>query len=433
MQEKADRKRKKKALRKQRQEERRLEAMIGTASNSNPSLKAASPLARAIHEYTKMLMGMPRKNPGSDLQDPTLPEPPTDEEHQAWKERKSRRQKLMTDAIEKAKRKYLLKHPAGFKPNKTQIRTLEKDTVEKTLTKHPMQPVQFNSRISSNFRFKYSPASGSQCEGALALAGFPRCTFDWGASPESPWNSSTSSIILEQWVKCYNLGGAGAYPILEKDNTPENRQLILKRWLENKSPQYRTQTKRANLMKTPEGRQTVANKDANAASMASKRRGKDKIYKARMSVVDKLFGAESPEAGLFSHLEVHSDNEITNVNGRAFRHRVRVEWRSAKLDQIIGLIDRCIAGRETVPKAKRRAKELTNRGPYSSTPDEDQFPPKRFQKSLVSELWYNRLQGVTAHYLELNDTDIVDIDQAIHDLTNLCTLQNSQVNNMQTQ
>lgn len=224
-----------------------------------------------------MLMGMPRKNPGSDLQDPTLPEPPTDEEQQAWKERKSRRQNLITDAIEKAKRRYLAKHPAGFKPNKTQIRTLEKDTVEKTLTKHPMQPVRFNSRINSDFRFKYSPASGSQCEGALALAGFPRCTFDWGASPESPWNSSISSIILEQWVKCSNSGGAGAYPILERDNTPENQQLILKRWLENKSPQYRTQTKRANLMKTPEGRQTVAKKAQIAASMASKRRGKDKV------------------------------------------------------------------------------------------------------------------------------------------------------------
>ncbi|EGG09196.1 uncharacterized protein MELLADRAFT_104527 [Melampsora larici-populina 98AG31] len=179
-------------------------------------------------------------------------------------------------------------------------------------------------------------------------------------------------------------------------------------------------------MKTPEGRQTVANNDTNVASMASKRRGKDKIYKARMSVVDKLFGADSPEAGLFAHLEVHSEDEITNVDGRAFRHRIRVAWRGAKLDQFISLIDKCIEGREIVPKAKKQAKELTNRGPYSSTLDEDQYLPKKFQKSLVSELWFSKLPGVTAHYLELNDTDIVDINQAIHDLTNLLALDPSQ-------
>lgn len=152
-----------------------------------------------------------------------------------------------------------------------------------------------------------------------------------------------------------------------------------------------------------------------------------------MSVIVKLFGADSPEAALIAHPEVHSDDEIKNVNGRAVRNRVRVDWRGPKLDQFIGLTDQCIEGREIIPKAKKRAKELTNRGPYSSTPDEDQFPPKNFQKTLVSELWFKKLQGVTSHYLELDNSDIVDIDQAIHDLTNLCTPQNVNLNNMQTQ
>ncbi|EGG09686.1 uncharacterized protein MELLADRAFT_60769 [Melampsora larici-populina 98AG31] len=113
---------------------------------------------------------------------------------------------------------------------------------------------------------------GTQCEADLALAGFPRCTFDWGASYDTPWNSATSSIILANWVKAFDANAAKGFGILTSENTAENREQILRRWVGNKKQKYKDQEKLVDLMKTPEGVKQVQEQEAIVEGIARKRR-----------------------------------------------------------------------------------------------------------------------------------------------------------------
>lgn len=185
---------------------------IGKIAGSHPIPKAATPLARAIHEFTRMLMGVPRKTRGSSALESAglkkLPDPPSDEERNQWLNRRQARELFIRQAQDKAMLRYLSKKPAGFKPNRKQKRMVEKDAAEMATLKNPMQPVIFASRILSNARSRYPHHFVSQCEASLAMAGFPRCTFDWEAPYDSPWNSATSTIILAHWVKAYEANAA---------------------------------------------------------------------------------------------------------------------------------------------------------------------------------------------------------------------------------
>ncbi|EGG06097.1 uncharacterized protein MELLADRAFT_107045 [Melampsora larici-populina 98AG31] len=70
---------------------------IGKVAGHHPVPKAATPFARAIHEFVKILMGIQRKSRGSSaLEDASLkkmPDPPTEEERHAWENRRQRREK----------------------------------------------------------------------------------------------------------------------------------------------------------------------------------------------------------------------------------------------------------------------------------------------------------------------------------------------------
>lgn len=109
------------------------------------------------------------------------------------------------------------------------------------------------------------------------MAGFPRCTFDWEAGFESPWNSSISTIILDQWVKCFDARGARSFNITASDNKPGNREEILRRWFANKKSDYRKQSKREVLMKTPGGREKIAADKAYSKKLVSRRRTKNSV------------------------------------------------------------------------------------------------------------------------------------------------------------
>lgn len=126
-----------------------------------------------------------------------------------------------------------------------------------------------------------------------------------------------------------------------------------------------------------------------------------------------VFGADSGEAEIISQREIHSDDDLTSSTPS----KVRYGWRGAELDLFISLIDQCVWSRETVAAARRSARNLVERGPYSTTPDDDVFPPKLFQLSLVSPTWISSMSGVAVRNLRLATTDKVNIISSIERLT----------------
>ncbi|EGG10412.1 uncharacterized protein MELLADRAFT_102963 [Melampsora larici-populina 98AG31] len=383
---------------------------IGKVAASHEIPKAATPLARAIQEFSRMLMGIPRNSrtdsalENAGLQ--KLPEPPSDAERHAWETRKQRRETFVREAQDKAMVKYLARKGPGFKPNRKQKKTVEKDAAEMATLKNPMQPVIFSSRI-------YAHHFGTQCEASLAMAGFPRCTFDWLASYDTPWNSAMSLIILAHWVKTYDANGARDFGILVSDNTASNREEVLRRWVGNKATKYREQTRNCELYKTPEGQKILKDNIEINKSITRKRLNKTKIVDARLTQATRLFGKDSLEVAMLSPPEVHSDEELMVSNGSGSRQKLRLEWRSSELDTLINLLDQVHQKRQILPKEKRLAKQLIERGVYSPNPDADKFPPKGYQLSLVSPNWYGQQDGLLIAELELDETNAWDIKNLI--------------------
>jgi hypothetical protein len=150
-----------------------------------------------------------------------------------------------------------------------------------------------------------------------------------------------------------------------------------------------------------------------------------------MDLVNELFGDESPEAKMVSYKEVHSEDEVTSSSRSAIRFKVRKEWRSAELDTFLQFCDGSIRDRETKPRLIRRAKLITERGTYSSTPDQESHPPNGFQRSLVSPTWLSGCKKLTVISLGLNDHNEVDISQSLERMVNL--LQSEGANIQSTQ
>ncbi|EGF99523.1 uncharacterized protein MELLADRAFT_112656 [Melampsora larici-populina 98AG31] len=414
-----ERKRKRRANRKKLTEVRHRDKDIGKVADSHPIPKPATPIARAIYEFTRMVMGIPRRGLMSVL-DPDacqkFPSSPTEEEQQAWLSRKQRRENFIRDAQDKAMDKYLRKKPEGFKPNRKQRQMVEHDSAEEANLKKPMRPVTFTSRIACGGRTRYAHHFGTQCEAALAMAGFPRCTFDWDGSWDSPWNSGTSSIILASWSKAYDANGAKEFGIISSDNTAANREEVLRRWFSNKGSKVREEVKHVDLMKTPMGREQMKEHVAKVQKRTIKKRNKEKIYEARLQVVERLFGKDSSEYAMISHPEVHSDEEFVSANTFATRQRLRLEWRRSELDTFIGHIDQAYWKRETLPKVRRACKQTVDRGAYAPDAEPDCFPPKGFQASLCDPTWLNSQEGLVLSELNLDGNNSCDIREAISDV-----------------
>ncbi|EGG06209.1 uncharacterized protein MELLADRAFT_87356 [Melampsora larici-populina 98AG31] len=393
---------------------------IGKIAGSHPIPKAATPLARAIQEFARMLMGIPRKARGSSaLEDAAvqkLPDPPSETERHDWETRRQRRENYIREAQEKAMEKYLSKKPGGFKPNQKQKKMVEKDAAESATLKKPMQPVIFKSRVLHNTRTRYPHHFITQCEATLAMAGFPRCTFDWEASYDTPWNSATSTILLSHWLKAYEANDASKFGITVKDNTPSNREEVLRRWVFNKGTDYREQTRNCKLMETPAGQRILSDNITIAQTATSKRRNRSKIYEARLENAIRLFGEDSPEVEMLSHHDIHSDDELITTNSCGTRQKLRLEWRSSELDTLISLLDQAHWKRRRIPKDIRNAKRTVERGVYAPVPDQDRFPPKGFQLSLISPNWYDLQEGLIIEELNLNERNPVNIRSAIEDV-----------------
>lgn len=418
--ERASQKRKLKAAQKLAKENRDRDSMVGLLANSHQTPKAATALARALQEYVKMILGVYRKSrsPGSSSAEPTLPDPPTEDEVRAWATRQESREETIRKAMERALTKYLSKKPADFIPNRKQIRTVEKDAAEKAMLSAPLKPVKFTSRVSLTFGSRYNHRWGHQCEAALALAGFSRCTFDWNGKSDSAWNTAMLRIILQEWEKCHEAHGTKAFGILESENTPKNRIEIVQRWRKGQTTKFRDQEKLKVMSRTPEGKLQADRLREMSKSKDRRRRAKTKIHTARQELAQGIFGGASPKYLLLSHPEVHSEDKVVIVNGSGSRCKARLEWRSGALDTFVNLVDQLIEKQETIPRKKARAKAIVERGSYSSS-DPDTFPPQKFQETLVSNAWLDKMSGIEVTNLKLVKAETVNIQTSIETLTNL--------------
>ncbi|EGF98172.1 uncharacterized protein MELLADRAFT_96112 [Melampsora larici-populina 98AG31] len=321
-----ERKRKRHTFPKKQTESRHQNTAIGKVAQAHLVPKAATPLARAIHDFARMLLGIPRKAKNSLVVDddaaPSLPDPPTDEEPHNWESRNQVGETLIRNAQEKAMRKYLSKKPPNFKPNQKQRKMVEKDAAEAE---------------------------------------------------------------------------------------------VLRRWVGNKGPKFKEQIRHEDMKKTADGKKNLQESVNVKQGRIRQRRNKEKLYKARLSAARKLFGKDSNEVVMLSHPEIHLDDELANVNDFGSRQRLRLEWRSAELDTLISLLDQFHMKRQTLPKTKRAAKALVERGAYAPEPDPDQCPSKGFQESLVSPAWLDSQAGLLIEELNLDEEDHFDIKGVIKD------------------
>ncbi|EGF98228.1 uncharacterized protein MELLADRAFT_96069 [Melampsora larici-populina 98AG31] len=412
--EKVARRKKKEALRKKQKAKRVQTAMVSNLAAGSTIPSAATSLSRALHEWIRFMMGIVRKS--KSIKDSDLPPSPSNEERKQWMDRKEEREATITKAINRALRRYnakQLKKNPDFKANPTQLLTVEKDAAAEEMLSNPMKAVKFTSTLSFVSRVKYTHLWGKKCEGALALAGFPRCTFDWEAGYDTPWNSTMSSILIQQWMKCYKGNGVRGFGISASDNTPENQDEVVRRWFLNQRGNYREQLRVQELLQTPAGELQVQTNKADAKIKASKKRAHSKIHAARLAFVEEVFDSKSPEAEIISYIEVHSEDEVKD-NGT--RERTRKPWRSAQLDAFIEMIDKCMDKIEVIPKKIKAAKHTVDRGAYSPNVDTDSRPPKGFQRSLVSPTWLNEANRLTVSRLELCTTDKCRMERTLQQM-----------------
>jgi len=267
----------KEARRKKARTERHREQFVGKLVESDKTPTAATALARALQEWLKFMLGVPRRTKDTEAD---LPDAPTEDEKKTWIERGENRQALLKKAIDSAVRKYIkkqMKKVPNFTPNAAQTKAVETEAAEEFMMTGPMNPVKFTSRLSVISLPKYSHLWGTQCEAALALAGFPRCTFDWLAVSHSPWNTSMLSILIQGWVKCFDGGGVKGFGVNREENTPGNRELIVQRWVENQRGKYRLQRRQNEMKKTTEGFQQVMEDVAISRSRNSRRKALSKV------------------------------------------------------------------------------------------------------------------------------------------------------------
>ena len=163
----------KEARRKKARTERHREKFVGKLVESDKTPTAATALARALQEWLKFMLGVPRRTKDTEAD---LPDAPTEDEKKTWIERGENRQALLKKAIDSALRKYIkrqTKKVSNFSLNAAQTLAVETKAAEQFMTTDPMKPVKFASCLSVVSQPKYSHLWGSQCKAALSLDGFP--------------------------------------------------------------------------------------------------------------------------------------------------------------------------------------------------------------------------------------------------------------------
>lgn len=155
-------------------------------------------------------------------------------EYAAWEGRKLERRRVIDEAAQDARNRYLRKHPLA----KTAVITSVENQAIKTALSN-IKPVQFTSQVSRRGgRMRYSVRVIHYCEAAFAIAGYSRATLDWLSSMNTGWNEGVTAILIQEWERCYKNGDADDYGIDDAQVTSKNMRQVVERWLNTKAREY---------------------------------------------------------------------------------------------------------------------------------------------------------------------------------------------------
>ncbi|EGG06359.1 uncharacterized protein MELLADRAFT_86522 [Melampsora larici-populina 98AG31] len=373
----------------------RLEKLAQTPVRPSPY----DALSKSIQYYVKLLLGIQRKvkRDPSIISNSILPDPPSLTECEAWEQRKLDKRIWIENCVDQATYRYRRKYP-NAKPS--QILAVQADAAEEAVSN--IQPSVFVLQIPSiNPGLKYSIRELRTCEGALALAGFSRFTFDWRSSMKSAWNEAVAAIVLQEWAKCYARGGADAYLINSRQATAENQFLVLERWYEYKKRDYSSGLTEDSATTDADGQR---GEDINPSIIKEDLR-REKV--ARKNSKKRYFATNLKMYNILSDTAVHSEDE---VDDSGTRHRVYIPWRSRALTHFLGELDKLykLSQAGASARAYGLAIKVLDRGKYVQMEDDVKdvcYPPKGFPRSLTSSTFLNSLSRAEIAALQLSSTD----------------------------
>lgn len=132
----------------------------------------------------------------------------------------------------------------------------------------------------------------------------------------------------------------------------------------------------------------------------------------------KPYGAETQV--LLVAEDVHSETEMApeTENTPGGLCRIKLNWRTTELDELISLADDMVIGQEINQKKKTKLHEArAARKTYSLkvVPADKQLPPKGFPKCLIKQTFLDELGELTVDMLKLSDT-VINLKSANLDL-----------------
>ncbi|EGG00677.1 uncharacterized protein MELLADRAFT_93078 [Melampsora larici-populina 98AG31] len=326
-------------------------------------------LTIAMHHYHNLLLGIVRKRKGQKG-NRLLPLPPSDDEYSAWDKRKTERRHIVDKSVKKARNRYLRKHPKALP---AQLAKVADHAAEDAISTIP--PVKFTSLVAlRNSGVLYSTTVVSICEGALALSGFARFTYDWTDTIKSKWNEAVSCIIIQEWEKCYKRGDADDYDIDSTQVTPKNLRQVIDRWFKTKAREFSNQS----------GDQTQED-DENQALLQEAAKEKTRRRESRKR---RIFPEHRSLQALLSERSIHSEDEVDST-GHAYRkpklwrHKDLNEfrkpklWRHKDLNEFLHELDALYIKEQQTDQAITSANYLAR-------------PPKGFPKALLDQDFINQ-------------------------------------------
>ncbi|EGG10250.1 uncharacterized protein MELLADRAFT_94595 [Melampsora larici-populina 98AG31] len=237
-------------------------------------------LSICIQDYFKLILGVTRKARG-EKKTSTLPSPPSDKEITAWEQRKHDRKRTIAKQVSKERERFLKYNSA---PKRAELKM-----IDETATKKAVE--------------KLKPA-------ALASGGFPRCTFDWQYSLQSKWNEAMSTIMLQEWEKCYNRGDASRYLINSEHVTSINKFRIFERWYNTQRANFSDQVRKiSNTENNASSDSTnVVVDDKQAREKISRSNSRKRVSELRSATFKKYFPEERNLYLIISDPKVHSED-----------------------------------------------------------------------------------------------------------------------------
>ncbi|EGG01022.1 uncharacterized protein MELLADRAFT_92743 [Melampsora larici-populina 98AG31] len=334
-------------------------------------------LTIAIHHYNNMLLGIVRKRKGRKG-NRSLPPPPSDDEYRAWDRRKVERRRLVDESVKKARARYLRKNPQA--PT-AQLAKVGDHAAQRAISEIP--PVKFSSLVAlRNSGGLYSTTVASTCEGTLALSGFSRFTYDWTDSIKSKWNEAISSLILQEWEKCYKRGDADDYDIDVNQVTPKNTRQVLDRWFNTKAREYVTQCNKETLGENQ-------NEAIEQEASKEKTRRRESQKRLRQKTFKEFFPEHHGLHAIFSERSLHSEDEVDSA-GHSYRKPKL--WRHQYLIEFLHELDNLHIKQQEGDQAVTSAVKALSRGPYAAAVEADYLarPPKGFPQALLDQQFMNR-------------------------------------------